>query len=149
MPSFTRRRALQTGSAVLLGGLAGCADRFETEPPVIDRFVFRSDTGENEPIAIRMAHAPRDGSTRQTFAVFEAHGSGQVRIVDLDDGPGFYSVYAEAQNRDTTAFPAFNSHKGGALDGDLQFEFVVTESGSLYSNTGASGDEISMPGDEA
>lgn len=148
MAPIPRRTALQAGGTTLLFGLAGCSTVSSTTSPTIDRLVLRSETGETEPIRILKTYAPRDGSTVQSHAVYDAHSSGELRIVDIDDGPGFYNIQAESQNHGSDAFLAYNSHKNGAPSYDLQFEFVLKEGASMYSNIAKTGSEISIPGDD-
>lgn len=146
MTPITRRQALHAGGAAFCVGLAGCSGVLGSSPPIVERLVLRSDTGETEPISVQQTYAPRDGSPVQSHHVYEAPASGDLRIIELDYGPGFYNMHAESQNHGGVASLAFNSHKDGASSSNLQFEFVVKENGSLYSNIAETGSEISIPG---
>lgn len=101
------------------------------------------------PISIHKTHASQDGSPVQSHHTYEAPASGQLRIVALNDGPGFYNIHATTQNHRSGATLAYNSHKEGAPSYDLQFAFVVRENGSLYSDIAKVGGQISLPGPEA
>jgi hypothetical protein len=147
MSPLSRRSVLRASGAALFVGLAGCSNVLDSSAPSVNRLVLRSDTGETEPIRILTTYAPRDESAVQSQAFYDAHASGELRIVEQDDGPGFYNIHAESQNSGSNAFLAYNSHKDEAPSYDLQFEFVVQADGSLYSNIGRTGEEISIPGD--
>lgn len=108
--------------------------------------MFRSDTGENEPVHTQKTYAPKDGSTVQSHAIYEAPASSPLRIIEMDDGPGFYSIRTRSENHGGIAPLAFNSHKEGAPSYALQFVFVVREDGSLWSDIGETGTDISIPG---
>lgn len=146
MAPVSRRHALHVDGATLFIGLAGCSNVMGSSPPAVERIVLRSDTGATEPISITQTHAPSDGSTVQSHHVYEAQSSGGLRIIELDYDPGFYNMHAESQNHGGIASLAFNSHKDGAPSYNLQFEFVVKDNGSLYSNIAKTGEEISIPG---
>lgn len=143
MPLLSRRTALRAGGLACLASLAGCSERDPFDAPIVDRLVFLSETGESERFRILKTHAPRDDSTVQSIAEYEAPASGRERLVELDEGPGFYNIHAEALDSGGIAFLAFNSHANGGTSNDLQFEFVVREDGNLSSNIGRKGDEIS------
>lgn len=146
MAPVSRRQALQVGGATLFVGLAGCSNVMGSSPPIVDRLVFRSDTGNKERIQTLKTYAPKDGSTVQSSAYYEAPASGQLRIIDLTDGPGFYNVHAWSEKHSSIAPLAYNCHKEGAPLHDLQFVFVVRKDGSLWSNIDKAGAEISIPG---
>ena len=146
MAQISRRQALQAGGATLFVGLAGCSNIMGSSPPTVDRLVLRSDTGDKERIHTQKTHAPKDGSPVRSAADYDAPASGQLRFVDLNDGPGFYNIRAWADNHRTTSALAYNSHKEGAPSHDLQFVFVVREDGSLWSNIDETGAEITIPG---
>lgn len=146
MAPIPRREALYAGGTSLFVGLAGCSNVMGSSPPTVDRLVFRSDTGERERIQLLKTYAPKNGSPVQTAAYYEAPASGQLRIIDLNDGPGFYNVHARSEEHSSVASLAYNTHKEGAPSHNLQFVFVVRENGSLYSDIDKSGAEISIPG---
>jgi hypothetical protein len=147
MSPLSRRSVLRASGSVLFVGLAGCSNALDSSAPSVNRLVLRSDTGETEPIRILTTYAPRDDSAVQSQGVYDAHASGELQIVEQDDGPGFYNIQAESQNHGSDAFLAYNSHKDEAPSYDLQFEFVVQADGSLYSNIARTGATISIPGD--
>lgn len=99
-----------------------------------------------EPIHTQKTYAPKDGSTVQSNAVYEAPASGQLRVIEMDDGPGFYNIHAWSEKHGSIAPLAFNSHKEDAPSYDLQFVFVVREDGSLWSDIDETGADISIPG---
>lgn len=143
MPLMSRRTALRAGSLACVASLAGCSELDAVDAPIVDRLVFLSETGESERFRILKTHAPRDDSPIQSFSEYEAPASGREKRVELGEGPGFYNIHAEALDSGGFAFLAFNSHADDGTSHDLQFEFVVREEGTVSSNIGRKGDDIS------
>ncbi|WP_435196878.1 hypothetical protein [Natronomonas sp. EA1] len=151
MSKRTRRGLCQAGGILALGALAGCVQWSGTipnsDPPVVDRFVFRSDTGETEPVIVYSVHCEPETSPWIARAVHDAPASGEVTVVGVSKEPGFYSVYGEAQNHGTRDVAAFNSYDDDdGPTGNVQVEFVVQRNGSMWSNVNGSGAEIAIPG---
>lgn len=59
MSLLSRRTALRAGSLACLASLAGCSELDVFDAPLVDRLVFRSETGESERFRILKAYAPR------------------------------------------------------------------------------------------
>ena len=133
-----------------MAALAGCSGLGATasDAPKVDRIVLRSDTGQTERLQLTLVYAPPDGSTeRPVREVHDAPASGKpATVTDFDGAPGFYSLTASIENRDSTGVVSCNSYGNAVGTEDLQFEVVVREDGDVWTNLGTAGDGISIPG---
>ncbi|MFP8957569.1 hypothetical protein ACLI4Y_12635 [Natrialbaceae archaeon A-CW3] len=98
MVSHSRRRALQCGSVVLAGTLAGCLDRFRSDPETVPRLSQLSVANMDSSPATVSALVLEDGDPvfhdRLEADALEGNRAGGGEFDGYPTEPGQYEIYA-------------------------------------------------------
>lgn len=128
-----RRRSLLAGLGTLgVSVLGGCTAAVSVPSPALVGLVFRTETGQTEPVAVFLEYIAYNDYSEHSTDCYEV-GDGQARVVPIDRGAGYYSVRVTAKNHHTEQQREFSSFGTESVSTDIRFEFVVESDGTLSS----------------
>ncbi len=128
-----RRRSLLAGLGTLgASAIGGCTAVVSVPSPALVGLVFRTETGQTEPVAVLFEYTAYNDYPEHSSDCYEIERD-QATVVPVDRGAGYYSVRATAKQYDTEETREFSSFGTDGVSSDVRFEFVVESDGTLSS----------------